>query len=262
MKTLAIIAPHQDDEILSCTYVMKNAIKNGDRVLVLFITNGDYYGKEFARIRFEESLKALLEIGIARENIYFLGYGDGSIYNLYCKKDNSIIISKCLQSKTYTPNGFKTFHKIKYGEESLYTRDFLSSDLGDFFRLFLPHEVYCPSKYDVHVDHLGTYCFVKQVLEYLNIEEKYKPKMYTYLIHIKKHFAYWPNRLGRKVNKPMGIAMSNEFWRKRLIVKGENNSCKFKHKLISYFISQKPHAVYGFLYAFVKDEEIFWNCEI
>ena len=116
MKTLAIIAPHQDDEILSCTYVMKNAIKNGDRVLVLFITNGDYYGKEFARIRFEESLKALLEIGIARENIYFLGYGDGSIYNLYCKKDNSIIISKCLQSKTYTPNGFKTFHKIKYGE--------------------------------------------------------------------------------------------------------------------------------------------------
>lgn len=261
MKTITIIAPHQDDEILSCTYVMENAVNSGERVIVLFITNGDYFGKKYAEIRCKESLKALLEVGIKKENIFFLGYGDGSIYQLYCSRKDTIIVSNSMQNKTYAPVGFQTFRNIRLKKEADYSKKSLYGDLYEFFTTFKPQKVYLPSKYDVHTDHRGTYYFVKQVLKQLNNKQNYKPLLYTYLIHIKKHFAYWPNRCGTIIKKPIGIHMSKEVWNDRVIVKGTSNYI-FKHKLISCFESQKPKAAYGFLYAFAKNEEIFWRCEL
>lgn len=258
MSSIVIIAPHQDDEILSCTYVIKRAIKEGKKVLIVFITNGDYDGRINSNIRSVESMTALKTIGVKKSNIFFWGYGDGTIYDLFYSSENEIISSKYSQY-TYPPNSIKTYHYIKHGNEAPYTKKSILKDMLEFFMEFMPEEIYCPNILDVHGDHKGTYLFIKVALQML--EKNYKPNVYTYLIHIVKKAAYWPNRIGKKVKKPLGIKISKDLWKQRVIVK-ENKGIAYKRNLISLFKSQKPYSSYGFLYAFAKEEEIFFKEEI
>lgn len=255
MENILILAPHQDDEILSCSYVIKKALEKGDNVLIAFITNGDYEGKALADIRATESKHALVSLGIDKNNIFFFGYGDDTINDLYNAPGNALIASKCSKF-TYAPSGCQSFHKIHYGCETLYTKNSLLCDIIDFLRIYLPNQIYCPSKYDVHGDHNGTFLFLEQALDTMK-SSTYHPQIYTYLIHILNNFAYWPNRLGNKIIKPIGIRMKKSIWNKRIIIKG-NKELVDKRKLISIFKSQKPSASYGFLYSFAKEEEIFW----
>ena len=45
---LLVIAPHQDDEILSAFLLMHNVLEKNGTVNILYATNGDYRGIDYA----------------------------------------------------------------------------------------------------------------------------------------------------------------------------------------------------------------------
>lgn len=73
---IAILCPHQDDEILSSFYLISRLRACGHTVHVIFATNGDYRGTEIARIRYFESKSALALCNIDHQRIHYMGYAD------------------------------------------------------------------------------------------------------------------------------------------------------------------------------------------
>ncbi|MDO5565462.1 MAG: PIG-L family deacetylase, partial [Planctomycetia bacterium] len=73
-RRIMVIAPHQDDELILLCGVLEEYIRHGSEVHIAFLTNGDFYGMGPKRIN--EALRVLTALGINREHIVFLGYGD------------------------------------------------------------------------------------------------------------------------------------------------------------------------------------------
>jgi LmbE family N-acetylglucosaminyl deacetylase len=122
-KKVLIVAPHQDDETLGCAGIIETAVKNGDDVRLLFVTNGDgmndsfyrAYGvqadssvapdltqtvdgikydialsaKKKAGVRIKEIIDAMSRLGLnitsnnINNKIYYLSYCDGTLIGLY-----------------------------------------------------------------------------------------------------------------------------------------------------------------------------------
>lgn len=73
-KQVMIIVPHEDDEINVAGATIKNYTDAGSNVVVVFTTNGDYNG--LGELRIDEAVNAMVELGVKKENVLFLGYGD------------------------------------------------------------------------------------------------------------------------------------------------------------------------------------------
>lgn len=73
-KSVMVIVPHQDDDINLVGGLIEPYIENNSEVTVVFTTNGDYRG--LSEVRAKEVLAALTPMGIQKENIYYLGFGD------------------------------------------------------------------------------------------------------------------------------------------------------------------------------------------
>lgn len=78
-----VIAPHPDDETIGCGGAIARFCKEGRKVYVLIVTNGDLSTQsaiitpdELTAIRRQESLKAMIFFGLPEENISFLSYPD------------------------------------------------------------------------------------------------------------------------------------------------------------------------------------------
>src|SRR5438477_5708885 len=99
-STVLVIAPHCDDETLGVGGLIADASRRGVRVSVAFVTNGDGFPmavsreyrrfrprpqdyRRMARQRQEEARSALAHLGVPRERIFFLGYPDRGIAELW-----------------------------------------------------------------------------------------------------------------------------------------------------------------------------------
>ncbi len=260
MNCIVIFAPHPDDEVIACTYVIKRALYEGKNVIVVFVTNGDFKGRKYADIRIRESERALEKMGVSEKNIFYFGYGDGMIYKTFCTEIDEVIPSRC-SYYTYASNRRSTFHKKLFDNEIIYSKRSILNDFIKFFDVFKPETIYSPSCVDAHDDHKGTYFFIIEAIRIINNSREYYPNIYTYLVHVFKNFHFWPNRIGSTYRKPFGINMQDLDWKKRIIVTPKNTD-NLKYELISFFKSQKPRSHIGFLYAFSKNEEIFWKVEM
>ena len=85
-KILVVMA-HPDDNEIICGGIVARLIKEGKKVRVVAITNGgkgmrdrtDVNEEQFAKIRVEEQMKAGLELGLLREDMFNLGIPDGEV---------------------------------------------------------------------------------------------------------------------------------------------------------------------------------------
>src|SRR4051812_48234193 len=90
---ILIIAPHPDDETISCAGVIQEAVRRHIPVRVMYLTNGDsnqlsflYYRKEFVlgrrkavamgELRQKEAIAAMQSLGLSDDQLTFLGYPD------------------------------------------------------------------------------------------------------------------------------------------------------------------------------------------
>lgn len=200
-----VFSPHNDDETLGAGELIKNTLKNGGDVKVVFITNGDGFKQaiqfdyfninpkpedyiNFGYERQKESTEALKTLGLPRDKIIFLGYPDGGISNLWStnwERRNSYISAHTQTSTSPYRNSFT--------KNAVYSGESLSEDIRKIINDFKPTHIVYPHPNDRHPDHWATNAFVKYVIA----SEGYTPdKEWLYLVHR----GDWPTPMKREIS--------------------------------------------------------------
>jgi len=218
---ILILAPHNDDEVLSSAGYIKKCKEVGAQVKVVFITNGDgflnsaeiYYKRigisaeeyiSFGELRQRESVDTLKKLNVPNEDILFLGYPDGGIRNLLLENWSNLNLYKSAYTKSsYNP------YPIAYQRGASYCGEALLANLSDIFEKFGPTKVIMPHPNDRHPDHWSTRVFATMALNQLkmtNVEQ------YLYLVHR----GDWPTPLKKETDlylvPPLKLEKSGTSW--------------------------------------------------
>ncbi|MER2564967.1 MAG: PIG-L family deacetylase [Myxococcaceae bacterium] len=153
-----VLAPHPDDEVLMAAGVIDRAVKQGLRVEVVLVTNGDFTCKRDGRVRQAETLTALTKLGVEASRVHFLGYPDGHLHEL-------------------TAEPLAPFERINAAGACVRTNETWSGkpvtstalldDLTELLDRLRPADVYLPHGIDTHRDHAATYVFFRRALDRL-----------------------------------------------------------------------------------------------
>jgi len=123
---ILVIAPHPDDELITSAGVILNAVKRGEAVRVVYLTNGDYYSLSDGLLRQGESVTGQAHLGMIENNLIFLGYPDGYLQTIYDSYTNpgDIYTSPNGQSVTYGNRGLggADYHYYRFGSHANYNR--------------------------------------------------------------------------------------------------------------------------------------------
>ena len=112
--SLMIIAPHADDETLGCAATILQASQAGRRVCVIIVSDGSQSiqsafisPQQLAALRVDEAVAALNVLGVAREDIVFLGFPDSRLQEHSLKVAETLKrqISALRPAEIYTPYG-------------------------------------------------------------------------------------------------------------------------------------------------------------
>src|SRR5262245_57965281 len=76
-------SPHPDDEALFASGIIYQAKQLGKTVKVVLLTNGDCDAPGLAQARQQESITAMTRLGLAANDVIFLGYPDCGIRTIY-----------------------------------------------------------------------------------------------------------------------------------------------------------------------------------
>lgn len=179
-KTVMVFVPHQDDEINLMGGVLEQYTAAGSRVSVVFSTNGDYLTS--AEIRMKEALDALAEVGVPKEDVYFLGFGDSwqsqqqddrtasHIYN--CQQAGQLWTSAAGYVQTYGTSAKDAYLTLPY------TRDAYLQSIASLILEQMPDVIYCVD-YDSHIDHKALDLFFEEALGNILAEHPdYAPAVY------------------------------------------------------------------------------------
>jgi LmbE family N-acetylglucosaminyl deacetylase len=263
-----IFAPHPDDEVLCCGGTIFKRVKEGRKVKVVFLTNGDtssqsilaWTGKQpyqlqprdyiiLGKKRQEEAIKVGDILGIKKENIIFLSYPDGGLSYLLNNFYNNFYLSK--KTNTTSSPYQLTYNRARKG----YTKENLILDIKEILEKHRPREIYLPHVLDAHKDHQSTSAFVFLALNELKASNEDwldSLKIFSYLIHD-------PARSNE------GFHLSNPFlsyvfsrepdWREDISDLKEQKSLALKEYRSQVSIKE----IEEFLNSFVKDFELFWT---
>lgn len=266
---IIVFAPHSDDETLGCGGLLALASRNGAKLRIVLITNGDGYRVGVARafgtikitpemcIRYaqkrqEETYAALEMLKVPRQNVTFLGYPDRGIAALWYKNwapDELYISHATRMSRSPYPNAFRP--NAPYCGESL---------LADIERIILnekPTDIYLPHPCDNHPDHWATYCFVTAALAQPSILYS-SIRLHTYLVHR----GDWPTPKGDHPNQPLAppyaLANGDTKWESLSL---PADIAAMKRAAIRKYKSQTA-IERGFLTSFARTNEIFGDLPI
>lgn len=248
---LLVIAPHQDDEILSAFLLMHNVLEKNGTVNILYATNGDYRGIDYAYTRYYESLNALSLLGICEDHMLYLGYADAGM-----SKEKSFLMrlrstpeqqNSPVSSCTYHPANKETVHSLHTETQAEYTSQNFLDDLVYAIRSCSPSLIAAPSIFDLHGDHYACAMYLYDALRIIN----HPIKVLSYLIHTENEDV-WPNRKSDIFQPPKNLTTFH--W---IYVYGNKEAVSAKRNAISAFSSQSPSADNCFLYSFAKQNELF-----
>lgn len=172
---ILILAPHPDDEINIAGNMILTLAAAKAEVFVAYSTNGDFEQK--VETRAQEAVDALKILGVPREKIIFLGYGDGH------KLSDMPTQSPAGHVETYAAENFVEYAKKTFGRHSPYTRKNFKRDLKSLLLELRANIIFCVDS-DNHQDHRTLSILFEEVLgEILSERSDYRPEVY-------KKFAY------------------------------------------------------------------------
>lgn len=104
-----LIAPHPDDEVLACGIALQYALERGAEVRVVYVTDGDNNPwpqrvaerkwrisaedrQRWGKLRQAEGLAALHVLGVAHDQVEFLGYPDQSLTSLLLTNRDCLLL--------------------------------------------------------------------------------------------------------------------------------------------------------------------------
>lgn len=246
MSKIMILAPHPDDEILGCAGVIQNSA-NTENIHIVLATNGDFYGRDYAAVRLQESLAALRYYSLDDSHLTVMGFGDTgmdreqSFLSTLYAADTDVVTSTPLSAQTYHPLGGRcVLDAVPYTR-----RNFLVS-LSLTLEKHRPDIVYVSSRYDEHGDHSALCLFLDEILPAL----PFRPIVRQYIVHGGDDTA-WPNRESHIFSRPP--VCDTAIWEKRVVLSGVD--WEAKRNALRIFESQLSPS--GFLLSFAKTEEFF-----
>jgi LmbE family N-acetylglucosaminyl deacetylase len=150
-KVLVLIA-HPDDEVNLAFGVIDAYVRAGSDVTVAFATNGDKQvpGTE----RAAEAVKADALLGVPKENIVLLGYGDYTVPPFFLRDPKQVVKSDAGFTKTYGGAGITDYHTLCFGEPAEYTRENIEGDIRQLILNLRPDVIFA-SDQDFHIDHVS-----------------------------------------------------------------------------------------------------------
>ena len=170
-----ILAPHPDDEINIAGNMILTLAAAKAEIFVAYSTNGDFEQK--AEIRAQEAVDALKILGVPRDKIIFLGYGDGH------KLSDVPTKSPAGHVETYAAKDFVDYAKKTFGRHSSYTRKNFKRDLKNLLLELRANIIFCVD-FDNHADHRTLSILFEEVMgEVVSERSDYRPEVY-------KKFAY------------------------------------------------------------------------
>ena len=176
MKVL-VLAPHQDDEIILCGCFLKNLIKKGNDVYIVFMTNGNYE-RTVHTVRLEEALRVGVLYGMPEDNIIFMGYANEYDINephIYNAPNTKVLHSQYGISETYGLQSHPEYCFQKYGIHHEYTRQNLINDLTSIIDELHPDLIFATGE-EIHPDHSANSLFLDEVLgNIFNRDDYYRP---------------------------------------------------------------------------------------
>lgn len=109
-----VFATHPDDEVLGLSAVMGRHVANGEKVTVVYVTDGSgqwgdmwkrnkELSEQIAKTRYQEGIRGLSVINIPQQNLICLGFPDGGTHR-YLKemsKDVTLLMNKLAPKKVY-----------------------------------------------------------------------------------------------------------------------------------------------------------------
>ena len=170
-----VLAPHPDDEINIAGNMILTLAAAKAEIFVAYSTNGDF--DVAADVRAQEAVNALKILGVPREKIIFLGYGDGH------ELSDEVTTSPAGHSETYAAENFTDYAKKTFGRHSSYTRQNFKRDLKTLLLELRANIIFCVDL-DNHEDHKALSTAFDEVMgEILSERNDYRPEIY-------KKFAY------------------------------------------------------------------------
>jgi hypothetical protein len=79
VKSAIVVIAHPDDETLGAFSLMASMVSQGIRVQVVLASDGNRRG--LGNLRIEEFLSAMAKLEISYDNLFFLGYSDGKLFD-------------------------------------------------------------------------------------------------------------------------------------------------------------------------------------
>ena len=268
-----VLAPHPDDEDISCGGVIQRALKSGAQVKVAYLTCGDnnifsivFYNKfmflfrlfslkhsdftDLGNQRVQEAINAMKILGLDENNLIFLGYPDHGTDHMFVFHWN--------QQKPYR-SSFSGHSHVPYdrsaGYKKKFTADNVIEDVKSILADYKPTKVFVASSSDVNGDHWAYYLYLMASLYDLG-DSVPRPKIYPYLIHA----PGWP--LPRHYHPGMTITPPEKFFGDALPIinwhqlKLTNEEIDKKHKaMLAYDTQDRISGFY--LMSFVRENELF-----
>ena len=182
-KYVLVLVPHEDDDVNMAGATIQHFVDAGSEVYVAFVTNGDSVGLSSERLY--EAVACMDELGVPRENVYFLGYGDDwQGTHLYNRAPDEAALSLIGRDRTYGTAGLRDFATEQTGEAHLYTRANCLSDIRTLVDLLFPDVIFCID-YDPHADHRMTSLLFEEAMgQLLNENPAYRPQVFKGLTYL------------------------------------------------------------------------------
>ena len=257
-----ILAPHPDDESLTCAGVIQAALAMKVPVRVVWLTCGDnnewsfiLYRKHLVikaaaeramgEVRHDEAVAAMKALGLSPEHLAFLGYPDFGTLTIWDRHwGDSPPFKSMLTKVTSVPytNAFR------YGAS--YKGQDILRDLTTNLREFKPTKVFCSHPSDLNVDHQALYLFTRIAL--WDLEKEMRPALYPFPVHAAK----WPKPDGLHPELPLSPPAQLASGINWAIHPLTGDQAQAKEAALRAHRSQMDYSK-GFMLSFVRANELF-----
>ena len=170
--SLLVVAPHPDDEVLMAGGLMAAMRRAGRPVSVVIVTNGDLGCGRDGFVRESESIAALALLGVAEDDVVFLGYPDGYLAQFGNHALGPVqrvgVDGVCAPASTTIARRGRhgrDEHTDRTGEAGVFTAPSLVADLRAVMERVKPAAVVVTHDIDDHPDHAAVAVFTRRALE-------------------------------------------------------------------------------------------------
>ena len=218
---ILVLAPHPDDEVLGAAGVIQQAVAMQLPIKVVFLTYGDsnqwsflLYRKHpvifpaavenMGLVRHDEAVNASSILGVAPQDLVFLGYPDFGTLNIWYYHWNQRPPYRSIMTRVVAVP-----YKGAYRFGAPYKGEDILRDLRSIIRDFKPTKIFVSHPADHNGDHLALYLYLRVALWDEGMDDV---ELYPYLIH----YLTWPKPKGfhpeKDLTPPEALA-DDEVWK-------------------------------------------------